>query len=1010
MEVELGPAALLLSLVLGVVSGGISVWVFPVFSNTRELRTAINRVLAHLLEFRLFADEPAIILQAQRRLLLANLRVLRYCLVPSLMLAVPFAILLAGADAFLGRAAILPGKATTVTIQTTPAELAGLSLRVPAGFIVETPSVSVPAEHQTSWRVRPVRPSSGEMQILSGPQTITKSISSQRTGLRWLSPRRSNLAGFLLHPLELPFTDSAIRWVALEYPAARIFGLHWLVWFLLGSLAGSAAALLVPARVSRPALVVFACLVTPVLRAETISPLAARGYTVVPQPQRVTLRPGDFRFGPQWRLQLGAGLDENSPDIQTLIESLQQRHQLKLSPTTNAGGPALTLEVQSDAVSPGPSQDKDRPAILEQAYRLELQPAAIRISANSRTGLFYGIQTFIQLLKQREDALWLPEGEITDWPDLQQRHIYWDDAHHLETLPTLEAAIRDAAFFKINGFVIKLEGHFRYRSAPSLVEPQALTPEEFQQLTDYGLRYHVQVIPYLDAPAHIAFILKHPEYAKLRAFPDSNYELCTTNPDALKLMYGMFDDLLAANQGIHYFYLSTDEAYYVGWAENSQCNETSPAKQLGSRGKLLAQFVTRTASYLHDRGRNVVFWGEYPLKPDDIPSLPSFVINGETYGEKFDPLFRARGIRQMIYQPTEGEEQLFPHYFLLPPSRRLHPLQEEFERVTSALSQIASDPARQNADLMGLVVAGWGDMGLHPQTFWLGYAAITAAGWHAWSAGPDEAMSSFYPLFYGSSARNMNRLYQLMSLQAQTWLDSWDTADSRQRKPIWGDSDGIFQPPKPAHDQQISLPPMPDSGLQVTRSWSRENADRLRLAGLAMSDNDELSGLLQSNLQLATFHLYDLEVFLAITHLCRQNLQLLASFGRIDQALTEAAGSARQGEATKALEAIDRALAEAQEMRTNRNRALSDATGTWYKSWLPRVPEANGRQFLHELDDVKDHLPDRTVDMSYLVYRQLNLPLQEWFEKTETARNQFAAAHNLPSRTAAFNWKAIADE
>ena len=34
--------------------------------------------------------------------------------------------------------------------------------------------------------------------------------------------------------------------------------------------------------------------------------------------------------------------------------------------------------------------------------------------------------------------------------------------------------------------------------------------------------------------------------------------------------------------------------------------------------KILAEFITKTANYLHDRGRTVVFWGEYPLKPDDI--------------------------------------------------------------------------------------------------------------------------------------------------------------------------------------------------------------------------------------------------------------------------------------------------------------------------------------------------------------------------------------------------------
>ena len=57
----------------------------------------------------------------------------------------------------------------------------------------------------------------------------------------------------------------------------------------------------------------------------------------------------------------------------------------------------------------------------------------------------------------------LPEGEIVDWPDLQLRLIYWDDAHHLERKEAFRKAIQQAAFFKINAIAIKLEGHFVYK-------------------------------------------------------------------------------------------------------------------------------------------------------------------------------------------------------------------------------------------------------------------------------------------------------------------------------------------------------------------------------------------------------------------------------------------------------------------------------------------------------------------------------------------------------------------
>jgi hypothetical protein len=92
-------------------------------------------------------------------------------------------------------------------------------------------------------------------------------------------------------------------------------------------------------------------------------------------------------------------------------------------------------------------------------------------------------------------------------------------------------------------------------------------------------------------------------------------------------------------------------------------------------------------------------------------------------------------------------------------------------------------------------------------------------------------------------------------------------------------------------------------------------------------------------------------------------------------------------------------------IRQERNTVLQDATATWYKTWHPRVAEANGRQFLDRVDDVKDHVPVRTVDMSYLVYRELLLPMEEWADRVREVRNHFAQAHGLPARNGKLEWK-----
>ena len=736
--------------------------------------------------------------------------------------------------------------------------------------------------------------------------------------------------------------------------------------------------------------------------AETASILWSRGYAVLPEPQQVELRGDDVRFGPAWSLERGAGIAENDVAVETLSGVLQARFGLHAAAGT---GTTVRLELRAGSVTPGQALDPAKQAIAEQAYRLDIGDSTVVITANAGAGLFYGVETLMQLLHRRNGELYLPQGRITDWPDLHLRHIYWDDAHHLERLPELKRAVRQAAFFKINGFALKLEGHFQFRSAPALVEPYALTPAEFQELTDYGLRYHVQVVPYLDGPGHIAFILKHPEYAKYRSFPDSNYELCAVNPEAVKFLSSMFQDLVDANRGGKFVYFSTDEPYYVGLADNPNCQEKAAAQKLGSVGKLLAQFVTEIAEPLHKQGRTVIFWGEYPLLVSDIESLPSYVVNGEVYGPEFDPLFRKHGIKQMIYTSTEGEERFFPDYFSLPNSRRLHPGRPESGRVADGYQKIAFDQAREQTDIIGAVVAGWADAGLHPETFWLGYATITAAGWRPGLRTAQESSAVFYDLFYGDGAVNMNRVYQLMSEQAQFWTDSWEQGPS-SRVPLFGNSDKIFIPRRPVKDQTLTLPqaPGPDLKAAGAASWRSDNARRLQLAADALADSDELMGLLEENLRTVEFNRYNLEVYMSIAQLQRQNLEMLLDIGRMCSMLESAQKAAAGGKPKDALESMDAALGVAQNIRRQRNIALRDAVSTWGKSWLPRVEEANGRRFLHQLDDVKDHGPDRTVDMSYLVYRELQLPFGEWVSSILGARNQYAASHQLSKNKVEFNW------
>jgi hexosaminidase len=748
------------------------------------------------------------------------------------------------------------------------------------------------------------------------------------------------------------------------------------------------------------------CLLAAALDAQAVSPLYVRGYTVIPEPQKVELRGGDFGFGGGWRVELGSGASAGDAAVEILREQLAERYGLSLD--AGGAGKVIELAVRRGSVAAGEAADPDKAAVAEQAYELQLRPSRIRIAANAPPGLFYGVETLVQLVKPERGGFRLPEGEIADWPDVSLREVFWDEQAHLDRLDVLKQAVRRAAFFKVNAFSLRLNGYFEYRSAPALVEPYALSPAQLQELTDYGLRHHVQVIPYLDGPAHVNFILERDEYRKLREFPETAFEMCSTNPETYKLLEGMFQDLMDANKGGRYFHLSTDEAWFIGKADHEQCREAARARELGSPSKLWVEFVRKTAGYLQEHGRRVIFWGEEPLQAEDIPLLPSGLINGEVYSTAYNRAFRAHGISQMIYTNSQPDDPLFPFYFVLSPQDMVHPRAAE-ERATTVFNEISHTSARAETEISGAGIYAWGDLGPHPETFWLGYAVGASAAWHPGTPDPHELAHRFYRLFYGQGARDMGRIYQLMSTQAQFWASSWDSQPSGTLPLIFGYSYGIG--PFTPHIATLPLPAVPGADfLRIGDDWRRENARRMELAWKFLGENDELQNLLYANLQSVEFNRYNLEVYLSIAKLCRQNLTMIRDLGEIGGDLQSAAEQAARLRFAEAVASLDRALDRAGRIRDERNQALSGVTETWYKTWFPRVREANGRRVAREPQSfvdmgTSDAARRRQEGLAYLIEREFALPLGEWVERVQEVRNRYAAAHQLPRREGRFDWQ-----
>jgi len=171
-------------IVLGAISGIVSLRVFQRWTKHELFRQSANRIVAHLLEIQLFAEEPRVVVRAQWDLILENGRILRLLARPLLILLVPYAILLAAMDSFFGHVPLPPGSTTLVTVQLKDSE-ARARLEAPPGIRVDEPPVYVQADRQMVWQVHVVGATTGVLRISTGGTTVEKKLDRRQPWLWW---------------------------------------------------------------------------------------------------------------------------------------------------------------------------------------------------------------------------------------------------------------------------------------------------------------------------------------------------------------------------------------------------------------------------------------------------------------------------------------------------------------------------------------------------------------------------------------------------------------------------------------------------------------------------------------------------------------------------------------------------------------------------------------------------------------------------------------------------------
>jgi hypothetical protein len=231
---------------VSVALGALMMWLFRRTTDRAALRQTVRHIQAHLLEFWLFADEPWQIGKSWKGLLLANLRFYRLLLAPLVILSILTAPVFFGLDALYGSAPLPVGKPALVTMRMDRPLEAIPEMRAPDGISVESPAVRVFTEREVSWRVRPLRPVTGEFQWILDGTTVAKSVSAGE-GFRFHSPKRTrSVVELIRYPIEPPLPAGPVEWIEIDYPSAAVTvrGLeaHWSIWFVAFAAVGAMLA------------------------------------------------------------------------------------------------------------------------------------------------------------------------------------------------------------------------------------------------------------------------------------------------------------------------------------------------------------------------------------------------------------------------------------------------------------------------------------------------------------------------------------------------------------------------------------------------------------------------------------------------------------------------------------------------------------------------------------------------------------------------------------------------
>ncbi|MDR2921435.1 MAG: family 20 glycosylhydrolase [Tannerella sp.] len=361
-----------------------------------------------------------------------------------------------------------------------------------------------------------------------------------------------------------------------------------------------------------------------------------QGINIIPKPQDLTKGEGFFT------LNKNTSFSAADPEAQKVAEFIASRinrstgFSVKVTNQENAQKNSIALIID-------PSLE-----LNEEGYTLDVTTENVTVKSKTPQGLFYGLQTFLQLLPaeiESQSAVnnisWVaPCVNVKDEPRFGYRGIMLDPCRHFMSVDDVKKHLDVLSLFKINRMHWHLTDDQGWRieikQYPKLTEVGSVrtegegfeyggfyTQEEVKDIVRYAADRYITIIPEIELPGHeMAAISAYPELScKEEILPPriiwgvEDIVLCAGKESTFEFLENVFKEIIELFPS-EYIHIGGDECPKTEWKKCPLCQKRIREEGLTNKDghsaeeRLQSYFVQRMEKVLAKYGKKIIGWDE----------------------------------------------------------------------------------------------------------------------------------------------------------------------------------------------------------------------------------------------------------------------------------------------------------------------------------------------------------------------------------------------------------------